>query len=158
MPLTAQTGSSTNPDVGGMPSSEEGLVTSQPDDGVLRYDEGLLVGYRGYDRAGATPLYPFGHGLGYSSWTYLSVRAPREANAGADVAIEVSVRNAGSRTGREVIQLYASRAESGSSTIIISHNSVNVMLCSVIARLVCCAMSWLSGMLTTNFLAPARLA
>jgi beta-glucosidase len=95
------------------PSTEEGLVTSQPDDGVLRYDEGLLVGYRGYDRAGATPLYPFGHGLGYSSWTYLSVRAPREANAGADVAIEVSVRNTGSRTGREVIQLYASRAESG---------------------------------------------
>jgi beta-glucosidase len=94
------------------PRSEEGLPSPQPVDGVLRYDEGLLVGYRGYERGGAAPLYPFGHGLGYSSWTYVSIDAPREARAGADLAVRVTVRNTGARRGREVVQLYASRAVS----------------------------------------------
>lgn len=92
------------------PRSEEGLPSTQPVDGVLRYDEGLLVGYRGYERGGPAPLYPFGHGLGYSSWTYVSIDAPREARAGADLAVDVTVRNTGARRGREVVQLYASRA------------------------------------------------
>ena len=94
------------------PLREEGLPSTRPVDGVLRYDEELLVGYRGYDRGGAVPLYPFGHGLGYSSWTYLSIEAPAEVRAGADVAVDVSVRNTGLRRSREVVQLYASRAVS----------------------------------------------
>jgi beta-glucosidase len=94
------------------PLREEGLPSTQPVDGVLRYDEGLLIGYRGYERGGRAPLYPFGHGLGYSSWTYVSIDAPREAPAGADVAVDVTVRNTGARHGREVVQLYASRAVS----------------------------------------------
>jgi beta-glucosidase len=79
---------------------------------TVRYDEGLLVGYRGYERGVPAPLYPFGHGLGYSSWTYVSMGAPREARAGADLAVDVTVRNTGARRGREVVQLYASRAVS----------------------------------------------
>jgi beta-glucosidase len=94
------------------PLREEGLPSTQPVDGVLRYDEGLLIGYRGYERGGRAALYPFGHGLGYSSWTYASIDAPREAPAGADVAVDVTVRNTGARRGREVVQLYASRAVS----------------------------------------------
>jgi len=35
---------------------------------VLRYDEGIHIGYRAWARAGRTPAYPFGHGLGYTSW------------------------------------------------------------------------------------------
>ncbi|MGZ4197547.1 MAG: beta-glucosidase [Solirubrobacteraceae bacterium] len=92
------------------PLHEEGLASTQPADGVLRYDEGLLVGYRGYERGGPAPLYPFGHGLGYSSWTYLSIDAPRKAAAGAAIAVDVTVRNSGARRAREVVQLYASRA------------------------------------------------
>ena len=94
------------------PLREEGLPSTRPTDGVLRYDEGLLVGYRGYDRGGPAPLYPFGHGLGYSSWTYVSIEAPREARAGVDIDVDVTVRNTGARRGREVVQLYASRAVS----------------------------------------------
>jgi beta-glucosidase len=94
------------------PRSEDGLATTQPVDGVLRYDEGLLVGYRGYERGGPAHLYPFGHGLGYSSWTYLSIDAPRQAQAGAEVTVDVTVRNTGARRAREVVQLYASRAVS----------------------------------------------
>ncbi len=92
------------------PLSEEGLPSTQPVEGVLRYDEGLMVGYRGYERGGPAPLYPFGHGLGYSSWTYLSIDAPRESRAGAEVTVDVTVRNTGARRAREVVQLYASRA------------------------------------------------
>jgi len=94
------------------PLHEEGLATTRPADGVLRYDEGLMVGYRGYERGGPAPRYPFGHGLGYSSWTYLSIDAPREAAAGAEIAVDVTVRNSGGRRAREVVQLYASRAVS----------------------------------------------
>ena len=48
------------------PASEDGLPSTTPQDGVLAYDEGLFVGYRAYDRDGREPLFPFGHGLGYT--------------------------------------------------------------------------------------------
>ena len=55
------------------PASEEGLPSTQPADGVLRYTEGLFIGYRGYDRDGREPLFPFGHGGGYTTWSYDSI-------------------------------------------------------------------------------------
>ena len=73
----------------------------------LDYDEGLLIGYRGYDAAGTSPLFAFGHGLGYTSWAYESLTADQAGlPAGADLSIEVTVRNTGPRTGREVVQAY----------------------------------------------------
>ena len=75
-------------------------------DGALPYAEGLLIGYRGYDAAGTRPQYPFGHGLGYTSWAYESVAACAELAAGCDLDLTVTVRNTGSRPGREVIQAY----------------------------------------------------
>jgi beta-glucosidase len=94
------------------PSAAGGQPSTQPIDGILSYDEGLFIGYRGYDRDGRTPLYPFGHGLGYTSWTYLSIDASDDTAPGANVQVTVSLRNAGTRRGREVIQLYASRPDS----------------------------------------------
>ena len=83
------------------------VLRAVPDDGRLGYDEGLLIGYRGYDAAGTTPLFPFGHGLGYTTWSYesLAAGAPVLA-AGADLTIGVTVRNTGQRPGREVVQVY----------------------------------------------------
>jgi beta-glucosidase len=80
--------------------------------GSLPYDEGLFIGYRGYDRSGRTPLYPFGHGLGFTSWRYSSLDAPGEVAPGADVEVNVGVRNIGARTGREVVKVYVSRPDS----------------------------------------------
>jgi beta-glucosidase len=57
------------------PASEEGLPSTQPVDGVLTYDEGLFIGYRAYDRDEREPLYPFGHGLGYTNWEYVGIEA-----------------------------------------------------------------------------------
>jgi len=74
--------------------------------GVLRYDEGLLIGYRGYDAAGLEPAYPFGHGLGYTSWAYESVQCPGWLADGSDLELTVRVRNTGARAGKEVVQAY----------------------------------------------------
>lgn len=93
------------------PSSEEGLPSTRPLDGILSYDEGLLVGYRADERDRPAALYPFGHGLGYTSWEYDWIEAPQEVAPGADVAVAVRVRNTGARRGREVVQLYASRPD-----------------------------------------------
>ena len=75
-------------------------------DGTLSYSEGPLVGYRGYDAAGVTPEYPFGHGLGYTDWTYESVDCPPELTAGRDLELSVSITNTGTRAGKEVVQAY----------------------------------------------------
>jgi beta-glucosidase len=87
------------------PVSEEGLPSVMPVNGEVPYDEGLLIGYRWYLATGRTPAFPFGHGLCYTTWAYEDI-----AVDGKTVA--VTVRNSGSRLGREVVQLYASRADS----------------------------------------------
>jgi beta-glucosidase len=79
--------------------------TPGPDD-TLDYAEGLLVGYRGYDASGTVPRYPFGHGLGYTSWAYESVDSPASRAEGEDLEITVTVKNTGLRPGKEVIQAY----------------------------------------------------
>jgi beta-glucosidase len=76
---------------------------------VLEYAERLLVGYRGYDAAEIEPLYPFGHGRGYTSWTYEELDVPVGiVRAHADVEVTVNVRNVGTRPGRETVQVYLS--------------------------------------------------
>ena len=81
-----------------------------PTDGVLRYDEGIHVGHRAWLRTGTEPAYAFGHGLGYTTW---QLGEPEIAVAGdGEVTITVPVTNSGDRTGRTVIQVYASRDDS----------------------------------------------
>jgi beta-glucosidase len=94
------------------PASEAGVLSTQPADGVLAYTEGTSIGYRGYDRDGRVPLYPFGHGTGYTTWSYDSITVDRDvpgARGEPRVAVCVQVRNTGMRRGREVVQVYASR-------------------------------------------------
>ncbi|MFE1875975.1 beta-glucosidase [Streptomyces sp. NPDC059496] len=71
--------------------------------GRQEYSEGVHVGHRWYDAQGATPLFPFGHGLSYTTWQYekLSVRPER-----AGLRVEFTVRNTGRRKGTEVAQVY----------------------------------------------------
>lgn len=87
----------------------------EPVEGALAYAEGLFVGYRAWQRrGGVAPAYWFGHGLGYTEWTYegLDVRLsipPTGEDPYAPVAeAVVLLRNTGARPGREVVQLYLS--------------------------------------------------
>jgi beta-glucosidase len=83
------------------------VLHAHPEAGDLIYQEGLLVGYRGYDRSGIEPHFAFGHGLGYTDWTYEAlVPDARSIAATEDLICAVTVRNAGARSGREVVQLY----------------------------------------------------
>ncbi len=92
-----------------LPRREEDcpVLVTEPNFGTLVYSEGLLTGYRGYDRRGIDPLFCFGHGLGYTDWEYVTLGpGATELAAGDDLEVTVTVRNIGGRTGREVIQLY----------------------------------------------------
>jgi beta-glucosidase len=83
------------------------VLRAEPQAGDLVYAEGLLVGYRGYDRSEIEPLFCFGHGLGYTDWNYESLKPAAESiAAGADLGLVVTVRNTGARAGREVVQVY----------------------------------------------------
>ncbi len=74
--------------------------------GHVRYGEGIFVGYRGYDLKRLDVAYPFGHGLSYTTFRYGEVTA--EATDAGDVVVTVPVTNTGTRTGREIVQVYAS--------------------------------------------------
>ncbi|MFC8584906.1 glycoside hydrolase family 3 protein [Streptomyces sp. NPDC057217] len=76
-----------------------------PVDGELAYAEGPFIGYRAWDRGGRTPAYAFGHGLGYTTWSYDSLVA------GPDTAT-VRLTNTGDRPGRETVQVYLAPAPS----------------------------------------------
>ncbi len=72
--------------------------------GSARYDEGIFVGYRFYDRFGQRPLFPFGYGLSYTTF---ALGSPHIRPLGAmryDISLRVT--NTGSRTGADVVQLY----------------------------------------------------
>ncbi|MET3985589.1 glycoside hydrolase family 3 C-terminal domain-containing protein [Streptomyces sp. PvR034] len=71
--------------------------------GRQEYSEGVHVGHRWYDAERVAPLFPFGHGLSYTTWQYekLTVR-PR----GTGLRVEFTVRNTGRRAGTDVAQVY----------------------------------------------------
>lgn len=79
--------------------------------GVVRYSEGVFVGYRHFDADHIEPLFPFGYGLSYTHFDYknLSVTPARlsvKDLSAPVVAVDLDVRNFGDRPGKEVVQLY----------------------------------------------------
>ncbi|GAB2994349.1 glycoside hydrolase family 3 C-terminal domain-containing protein [Amycolatopsis acidiphila] len=75
--------------------------STTPVEGELAYTEGTAVGYRGWT---TEPLFWFGHGLGYTDWSYGDAR--RVEDDGVVRSVRVEVTNVGARTGREVVQVY----------------------------------------------------
>ncbi|MFJ3503845.1 MULTISPECIES: beta-glucosidase [unclassified Streptomyces] len=71
--------------------------------GKQEYSEGIHVGYRWYEREGVAPLFPFGHGLSYTSFSYRDLAVERTATG---ATVRVTVRNTGRSTGKEVVQAY----------------------------------------------------
>ena len=73
----------------------------------VRYD--LWHGYRRLDRDGHVPAFPFGFGLGYTSWTLDGLEVAR---VGEELVVRYRMRNTGARAGAQVVQLYAGREAS----------------------------------------------
>jgi len=65
------------------------------------YTEKLLMGYRWYDYHNVEPMYPFGHGLSYTTFKY-----DAESLSLEDRNVSIAVKNSGNVTGKEVVQLY----------------------------------------------------
>jgi beta-glucosidase len=68
------------------------------------YKEGVFLGYRWFDVKGTEPLFPFGFGLDYTSFTFSSPLVTTDANR--IIEVTATIRNTGSRAGAEVIQVY----------------------------------------------------
>ncbi|WP_332685888.1 beta-glucosidase [Devosia sp.] len=78
-------------------------------EGKVRYEEGIFVGYRHYDRLGLTPLFPFGFGLGYARFALADLTVDdAEFEAAGAVMVGVTISNISDRDGAAVVQLYVS--------------------------------------------------
>ncbi|MFC3798787.1 beta-glucosidase [Cohnella sp. GCM10012308] len=79
----------------------------------VEYREGIFVGYRYYDKKRIEPLFPFGHGLSYTTFSYANLALDRQEMRDTDtLTVSVEVTNAGGLAGQEVVQLYVRDAYS----------------------------------------------
>ncbi|MEZ0447397.1 beta-glucosidase family protein [Cellulomonas sp. ICMP 17802] len=83
-----------------------GYVTWTGERGTVQYGEGVFIGYRWYDALLRDVLYPFGHGLSYTTFAYSDLDVEVVDAAAGDVRVSCTVTNTGDRAGREVVQLY----------------------------------------------------
>ena len=80
----------------------------------VEYREGIFVGYRYYDKKDMEVLFPFGHGLSYTTFGYTDLKLSADSMKDTDtLTASVTVRNTGSRPGKTVVQLYVGRTEPG---------------------------------------------
>ncbi len=76
------------------------------------YREGIFVGYRYYDKKKMDVLFPFGHGLSYTTFEYSNLKLSSDAIRDTDtVTVTATVKNTGRRAGKAVVQLYVGDVE-----------------------------------------------
>lgn len=99
LPVTFEAKQGDNPAFKSYPTDKSGTS--------VRYDEGIFVGYRGYDHFGIDPLFPFGFGLSYTRFEYSNLRIePFNPADPCNVKVSFDIKNVGERAGAEVAQLY----------------------------------------------------
>lgn len=73
----------------------------------MKYNEGIFVGYRWADKEKTTPLFPFGHGLSYTTFAYGKAVVDKTTfKSDETLTVTVPITNTGKREGAEVVQLY----------------------------------------------------
>ena len=91
----------------------------EPGSNRVTYKEGVFVGYRGFERSGVKPLFPFGYGLSYTKFRYGNLKiqpivsahpAGDSAATGLQYEISWTVTNTGSRAGADVAEVYVGEA------------------------------------------------
>ena len=83
--------------------------SAQGVEGKTTFSEGLDVGYRWFDKEKIEPLFPFGYGLSYSTFSYSDLRVTRASDSGLDISVHVT--NTGNVSGDEVPQVYLDAPE-----------------------------------------------
>jgi beta-glucosidase len=82
--------------------------------GEVRYGEGLFIGYRYYDAKQIPVLFPFGHGLSYTTFSYSNAKVSARTFKDVDgVTVTVDITNTGKVAGSEILQVYVHDQESG---------------------------------------------
>ena len=98
------------------PAHSLGEYTGERSKGIIdiKYNEGIFVGYRWADKQKKVkPLFPFGHGLSYTTFEYGKPTADSKTmTADGKLTVKVTVKNTGAREGQEVVQLYISDKKS----------------------------------------------
>lgn len=82
-----------------------GVFPPGQDSPMVTYHEGIFYGYRGYDHLGRDPLFPFGHGLSFTTFSLSELKA-RQVADGFQISIQAS--NTGQKAGAAVVQMYLS--------------------------------------------------
>ena len=101
MPVTFEKKIADNPAYATFPSA----INTHPD--AIPYTEGIFVGYRGYEHNHVEPLFPFGFGLSYTTFSYSDLKVePAVFNGTQPVKVSFTVMNNGKRAGAEVAELY----------------------------------------------------
>jgi beta-glucosidase len=99
------------------PSAEHEGVTATPEqspgvmvDGVrtVTYAEKLEMGYRWYDAHKVRPLFPFGYGLSYTTFSLSGLEVARETDGNRSISVRFELQNTGKRAGADVAQVYLS--------------------------------------------------
>lgn len=87
------------------PAAHFGDIAYPGKDGKVEYKEDILVGYRWYDTKHIAPLFPFGHGMSYTTFAYSNLRLS-SGTLTDSITVSVDVKNTGKRDGKEIVQLY----------------------------------------------------
>jgi len=99
LPVSFEANQSDNPAFKSYPSDSTGEN--------VRYEEGIYVGYRGYDHLGIKPLFPFGFGLSYTNFQYSNLRVePGDSADPCNARVSFDIRNTGQTAGAEIAELY----------------------------------------------------
>ncbi|MBF8436199.1 glycoside hydrolase family 3 C-terminal domain-containing protein [Halanaerobiaceae bacterium Z-7014] len=77
--------------------------------GIVRYGEGIYIGYRYYDKKKMEVLFPFGYGLSYTEFAYRKAEVPNHLEEGENLKIKVLIENTGLFKGKEIVQVYISQ-------------------------------------------------
>ncbi|KAI0693903.1 putative beta-glucosidase from glycoside hydrolase family GH3 [Cytidiella melzeri] len=93
-------------------------MSTRSEDGKIYYREDLFVGYKWYQARDIKPLFPFGHGLSYTTFSFSSLQISTANSHDAAFALDVTltVKNTGPVAGSEVVQLYVTIPEIGLTT------------------------------------------
>ncbi|MCR5045744.1 MAG: fibronectin type III-like domain-contianing protein, partial [Treponema sp.] len=79
---------------------------------VANYAEGIFVGYRYYDKKNMKVLFPFGHGLSYTSFEYSALKlGAKKIKGGQSLQVSLKVQNTGKKAGKEIVQIYVAPPE-----------------------------------------------
>jgi beta-glucosidase len=99
LPITIEKRWEDNPDYNSYYDNRKGIIHKR-----VQYSEGVFTGYRGYDKSGIEPRYPFGYGLSYTTFAYSNLKIDKKD--GHTVTVTFDVKNTGNLDGAEIAEVY----------------------------------------------------